>query len=454
MSDRRLARLAALAALVGALGCQEVTQGEVHPPELLYYPVGIAADPQGQFLYVVNGDFDLAYRGGTVVAVDTATHRVIGDSAVHIGAYGGEIALLTDDAGTVRAGYVPVRQGNAVQAFHVRSVAVARDGGLLTDTGLPDGIPYERCADTGAPAEACREEPRLLCSENESASSANAGCDKRFRVTSDDNALSLVPPDDPDRSGPGIGDDPFGALVVSGQELGSRYLVVGSLAGGLLSLLRLDAEGLPTLVNDQFVVAGLHSLAYSPATRTVVATSRLSSLIHAFEVREEIVNGERVARFGAGHPFASVGGSTLAARGIAFNAPGTRLFVASQNPSSLLLLDASRDQTGTFQLALAGTVDLPAAPSGLFVAPSGPDGAERVYAILTNTDEIWVIDPVAQAPVDRIRTGRAPYYGVYARNAQAGTSRAYVTEFEEHAIAVIELDPQNLFYHQVVAHIR
>ncbi|MGZ3407897.1 MAG: hypothetical protein ACXVAN_15710, partial [Polyangia bacterium] len=62
--------LFALAALVA--GCHWALNDKGTDPQAaqLYFPSGIAMDPNGQYVYVSNGNADLRYGGGTVVMVD------------------------------------------------------------------------------------------------------------------------------------------------------------------------------------------------------------------------------------------------------------------------------------------------------------------------------------------------------------------------------------------------
>src|SRR5688572_25150881 len=62
-------QVASLTAIVGA-GCSFGESGVAPPLDRLFLPTGLAVDPSGRWLYVVNSNFDLRYNAGTVVAVD------------------------------------------------------------------------------------------------------------------------------------------------------------------------------------------------------------------------------------------------------------------------------------------------------------------------------------------------------------------------------------------------
>ena len=69
-----LALFAAVAA-PNLLACYSTDNGTAPARDILYYPVGIATSPGGRIMYVANSDFDLAYTGGTLQALDLALIR-------------------------------------------------------------------------------------------------------------------------------------------------------------------------------------------------------------------------------------------------------------------------------------------------------------------------------------------------------------------------------------------
>jgi hypothetical protein len=60
-------------------GCFSTDEGTEPPEGSMYFPVGLAASPGGNALFVVNSDFDLQYNGGTVQVYDlNALRGVLG----------------------------------------------------------------------------------------------------------------------------------------------------------------------------------------------------------------------------------------------------------------------------------------------------------------------------------------------------------------------------------------
>ena len=77
--------------------------------------------------------------------------------------------------------------------------------------------------------------------------------------------------------------------------------------------------------------------------------------------------------------------------------------------------------------------------------------AQPKYVTLFDADEVAVIDPERLEVVAVIPTGRGPFDITIID--RPGLRRAYVTLFESNAVAVIELDPESVFYHQEIARV-
>jgi DNA-binding beta-propeller fold protein YncE len=68
--SRPLAALTVLLATVPAIGCSFGESGVKPPFDRVFLPGGMAVDPDGRWLYVLNSNSDLRYNAGTLVAVD------------------------------------------------------------------------------------------------------------------------------------------------------------------------------------------------------------------------------------------------------------------------------------------------------------------------------------------------------------------------------------------------
>jgi hypothetical protein len=67
----------ALCAAVSACapGCYSVGNGTSPPPNIFYFPVGLAVSQNGNVLYAINSDFDLQWNGGTLQSYDLTLIR-------------------------------------------------------------------------------------------------------------------------------------------------------------------------------------------------------------------------------------------------------------------------------------------------------------------------------------------------------------------------------------------
>lgn len=62
---------------LSSTGCFSTDNGPPPPQQQLYFPTGLAVSPGGHALFVVNSDFDLQYKAGTVQALDLDRIRAL-----------------------------------------------------------------------------------------------------------------------------------------------------------------------------------------------------------------------------------------------------------------------------------------------------------------------------------------------------------------------------------------
>jgi DNA-binding beta-propeller fold protein YncE len=74
---RAVLGLGVIVALGAAPSCFSTDNGPEPPEHALYYPTSLVASPGGNALYVINSDFDLQYRAGTVQALDLGRIRTM-----------------------------------------------------------------------------------------------------------------------------------------------------------------------------------------------------------------------------------------------------------------------------------------------------------------------------------------------------------------------------------------
>lgn len=71
------ASLCSVALSLAATGCFKPDDGREPPLDRIYFPTGLALSPDGDRLYVANGDWDLQFNAGSVQAYDAARLRAL-----------------------------------------------------------------------------------------------------------------------------------------------------------------------------------------------------------------------------------------------------------------------------------------------------------------------------------------------------------------------------------------
>lgn len=472
---RHAARSLLVALLGGVLlaACAETEKGISHPVDRLHFPTTLAADPEGRFLYVVSSNFDVRYRSGAVVAIDLTTHRLLPDTAVGIGHFGGELTLraVADEAfaedvpGGDRyrlVGYVTSRAGREVHWF---TVADDEDGTPLVDCGEDPGA---------ADDDEVRE-----CDDDHSIGSA-----ERKRLPRDD--ADLTPEEIADADGGvdmSLGLDVYGTAVYPGEGGLSDYLLVTNPRSGELAVFHIDGgypmkadepgqpagdppadsvpskPGEPVYLEDLFIGGGAYAVAVTPQGDRAYATSRFANAVLPFRIDEipDPAGTDRRWPVVADLVAVPINNTTIIGdygRELVFNSEGTRAYLAYHNPSAIVLFDTTPDEEGARANRFIDAVDVGLQPSALALAPGGPDGADRLYVVCFRDEALWVIDPELLEVEARIELPGGPFDLVVVPDPTTGALRAYVTMFERDAVAVIELDRESPFFQQVIAYIR
>ena len=408
-----LSRILLALALAGLLGCERDPGARDHTLGL-HFPVGVVADPSGDRVYVVNSNFDLLYNGGAVVAIDTATNRLVPGVLAQIPSFGAQIAAtsLKDAQGTMRTHlFVASRAGDAMSWLEVRDDASGN--------------------------------PTLFCAPN--------GVDSGRVHTCNGTHLFA------DAASPGA--QPFGVAVRPTTDVAGVGHVYATTFGGTLGVVSLEtlSDGtFRTLYQTRVaLLSGLYSVAVHPITGRAYASTKSGGLIANADVRDVegpgdrlIVQVDRQSDIVIENP---TGGRDFG-RDLEFSHDGSLLYVAYRTPPGLVVIDTGLGTDGRPRNRVLGTVPLPAGAAAVAVAPSGPGGAERVYVTLFSRDEVHVIDPIRMEVVDMIDVGSRPFDITVVQ--KTGLLRAYVSLFEESAVGVIELDPASPFYHQEIVRVR
>ncbi len=396
-----------LVILAAALACCAVPETGIAPPDAeLYYPVGLAAHPDGRYLYVTNGVFDRKYNQGTLVVYDTHTRTLVPDATRRMGLFAGEL--------------VARRGGEDVELF-----TTSRDARTL----------YRFSA---------RDEGRSVRLEAET---------DAFDV---DTALSPDPY--------GIALHPDGGVSVTHvyrgvvshwavEEDGAwRFRCSANLDGGATGVARHPALGWLYVTDRAGNRVSMLEIVPSFQEFRGLATERDCQLVN----RGTLLVDPSEAR-----------GRT---RGLAFSADGRMLFVASSSDNSLRVYDTSIRGDGRPRNTLLRSIPVGAAPNIVRVAglradelARTPEGVERsaldtlggglVYVTTFDDDRVVVVDPQSLYVVARVDVGGGPHDLAFMADA-AGKLRAYVTIFGEHSLSVIDIDPRSPERFRAIATVR
>ncbi|MCA9521538.1 MAG: hypothetical protein KC609_11220 [Myxococcales bacterium] len=406
-------------ALVLASGCGKAAVGLFPPTDTFFWPVALVADPQGDYLYVVNGNFDLNYNTGTVAVVDLKTNVVVSSSTIRLGSFGGDIGLFSVEQDGVRVatrGFVTTRELRALTWFDI-----SRDE--------------------------TTHEPRMNCRlEADPEAKHPPACEDKYVIADNDTFADL-------------GADVFSLAI--GQVDGTSYAFTGSLRdteclNGVGTCAKISAfsieDGDTQLIAQQDFVIGAHGIAVSPLTGELYVTSRFFDTIQTMKLNRNTTTEtgyslDLVGTFSVGN----LGNTGDFSRQIVFNKSGTRAYIAYRNPSSIVVLDTSLDPDDRPYNRILDVVEIGASPSDLKLVYNERLQRDLAYIVCFGTNEIWVLDTELLAVIDRVRIRKGPFKIAVVDNPKLGLKRAYITNFEDNTVTVLELDESSPFYHQEIA---
>lgn len=565
---RPSARTALLALSVGlstsACGVEET--GIPPPIDALYYPVGLAAHPDGRYLYVANAGFDRRYNAGTVTVMDTWTRRLLPESTVSTGLFAGELAVARFGRVRLVRGDVKVdaTADREIVRFEVRNVGSLAAEEAIVRLRFPDGLEDTQLAIApGAEAleatvglagddahwRVVRLEPGAALTLEASWACAADDC----RLAGDDDASGVhlsfrtqwagQSETDLERGDARVPEVPrVQALLVTREDTTLTVLEVDATRGEAFGHLdcgqvengRCDAqhrivryEGLtdrPTVGGDPYGLAldatglflshvdrgelsrwdfvgfdadapsvlrprgicrlslagGASSVARHPALGWAYVSDRFGQAVSTVELLDPLDRGElgrvspeRCRMEERGAVVVDRNPARGRSRGLAFAADGTRLYVASNTDASLRVYETSVGPRGRPPHNLLGAIPLGGGPNVVRVAglragerraPGGPDtgdvgravdarGEGLVYVTAFEDNRVLVVDPALLAVVAKIETGGGPHDIVFLPDAD-GRLFAWVTNFRDHTLSVIDIDPESDRRFTVVATVR
>ncbi len=138
-------------------------------------------------------------------------------------------------------------------------------------------------------------------------------------------------------------------------------------------------------------------------------------------------------------------------RGLAALPDGSGLVAVSRRPPALVLLDAEAGPDGrTVQVREA--VELCSKPTD--VAVRSYDGWNVAYVTCWGTGEVWIVDLDDASLLDVVPVGKGPHAIVFAPDEPwippELRYRAYVSNFAENTVAVLDGDPTSVTWNRVI----
>jgi hypothetical protein len=472
-------------------GCAIGDPGISPPKDGFYFPTGLALDPTRPFLYLSNSNADLRYNGGTIMALDL---RKLPEDLTRVGELVREGSLSCSPGRMDRTSW----ECSSAQFIHPGTVLrmgdypgeirVSRDGKRLFVPERGQGrLLWADIADRG------EGELDLRCNSRLDSGCGSVGdkdcalwdCDSEHRVSYSEDTRKPLPT------------EPFGlhlnelaAVYVDSYGThrtcrdgvstvscdcgtaprcaaeesvdcckdppGFDHLYVAHLSGGEVSFFISDPTRvrLRDIRGNFFNASGDIRGGFSLATKTpgdaesmVYVSSRVDNLLASFVIRDNqrILDATRAA-VGAIVPGNDV-------RGIAFGPGGERLFLIDRLPAALVAMDMTPRENGFPKQEPIWAVDVCSEPNILQLGPDpsqAHSSSDRLaYVVCFRDSQIFVVDTLLARVVGQILTGRGPN----ALALDTARRRAYVANFLDNTVGVIDLDPSHAEYQRMVLQI-
>lgn len=486
-----------------ALTACAIEQPGISPfPNQFYFPTGLAIDPVRPVLYVGNTNADLRFNGGTIMALDISAlptdlskigeevkasrlnceagrlepgrweceeaQFVISDATIRTGDFPGELRISSKGDRL----YVPVRGENHLLWMDIVQTsqttgkvdlrcnadvflgcgAVPNDTNCTAwDCGSENQISYSSRAQKRLALDPFGIELNELVAVHVDAEGQRHTCrDGGAAVPCDCGAAAACP--EPDSALPTANcciDPPAG-----------DHIYLAHLSGGEISFAYADESGVElrdvsgNVFNTSSAVKGGFSVEPSlpgDARSPIYAGSRTSSQLASFVIWDDtrVVSGSQTSV----SLVSPATGQYFDVRGVARAPGGKQLFVVSRSPPTMIAVDVSLDQNGDAKREPMWAVELCADPSLLrtIANPQHADdpGALLALVVCFGEEQIYVIDTKLAEVVGRIFTGRGPH----VLEVDAPNQRAFVANFLDNTVGVIDLNPDRSTYLQMVLQI-
>lgn len=472
------------------VGCGFGQSGIEPPADRMFFPAGIAVDPGGRWLYVVNSNSDLRFNAGTVVAVDLdrAAEDRLPKPAANNGADWGRCpnSFFADPpAGVSRfccRDYIDGNVLNCDERGYVAAgatVSIGSFGGTLLVQALdrPGQPPRRRLF------AAVRAEPsltfvdvtlasdgiKLRCTPEEGAR-PNAYCQDGWRISGAkaDEVTKLQFQEEPHAM---LLDEALGLLYVGhlgGIDRGrlvARGISVIDVCDGdtrpprLASILPLALPGSGTIGVTSMTQA-LPGRADLPLYATAELSSDIAELVHRTpgKIGCAVPEAERDLTLVAGRGFQSSAFGTRGAdlRGLVLFEEQARAYVLHRqfavrgefNPASVVAIDRRLDERGRPTNQPTGIVEVCNGPNRIL--PHDAGRGMRLFVNCFEGGQIYVIEPNLLNVEAVIEVGAGPAELVFAPNQK---HRAFVAGFANNNVSIIDLEPGSSTEYRVIQRI-
>ena len=416
MKNRPSSRIA-LAGLLFCLGCASDVPGLDPHADQIRYPIGLQVLPGDRHLLVVNSNFDLQFNAATAVVVDLHDHTILPQHSIRLNSFTGDVVLRKN--GT-RA-YVTSRLDGQINVLDIDQSATPMLK-CTSDPTEPGKLP--RCSDPWVVSVASNPFGLFL----QEAGSVPLGCSGQTTLLAE-------------------------TLVVAHLNTAT----ITTAATGVISTLDATGSSLPLRLTNTFIApGGVNGIAQHPGTGTLYVTSRFDSVISMLRVLPKEISslGSLVvtgARQGIDH------------RGIVFNPEGSRAYVAYRSTQTsagvsdpmLAVFNTSCSFEGREENRLVTVMDLCSEPGQVRYVRRA-NQPDRIYVPCGGNKQLFVFDPELLLLESIIDVGDGAYNMTFTAGVTSGSGlqRAYVGNFREDSISVIELDPRSPNFHREIARIR
>jgi DNA-binding beta-propeller fold protein YncE len=459
-------------------GCSFGESGIAPPANRIFLPAGLAADPGGGFLYVVNSNSDLRFNAGTVVAVDlsriasipanppmcakTRFSRTepVGDdycctdavdsnivncnepqfiqsnATISIGSFGGSVQLESSDKSNVRRLFVAVR---AEPSITYADVTVATD---------PQGAATVSMRCQRPQSESWTQPPLASCDDNWKVRRPGGATAGALVLSEEPHFLRLDPK--------------LGALFVGHLTVAANNQIQG---GGVSSIDICDPQNVHFAghTDEAFIPTSLSQSVASlspgdPAnTSTVVyAGARLSAAVSGLVLQSARKDCAEVDAGSPDRDLTLVAADTFYSsaflphgadiRGIIFSEDGSKAWILHKNdsdistsPAALVAIDRRRTGlNGEPANTPIDFVQVCGGPTEMQMHDAGSGRGARIFITCYDTGQIYVVDPIRMAVTAIVDAGAGPTSLVFS---PTDATKAYLASFFNSHLSVIDFAP-------------